>query len=100
MSQFSVNDIVYIKSSAARGFLESYRISAIYNDGFQWVYRFEVAKRTPHVASVGWTNTLTHDSVFELAAEELCDFCDAVLLAEQYFTSKLAEIQALKTRCP
>ena len=99
MSTFAVGDIVYLRASAARGFLESYRITQIRNDGVSWIYGFEVAKRTPHISTVGFMNTLTQDTSFEQPAEELTDFCSALQLAINYHTTRLSELQALQSRC-
>jgi hypothetical protein len=97
-SKFEVDDVVYLVESAKLGFLESYKVKGIRQDSQgQWWYTFVVSQRsTTATATVGDSNTLKHQSRWELAEAELTTYCEALGSAEMYLQAQLDKVQLLR----
>lgn len=97
---FDHNDVAYLRSSAASGFLEKVTINTVtrHNDG--WVYTLVTAKTRPQTATFGDRITHIPGNPMYLAESELMTLCDALVLAEEVLTARLHSIQSLRaSRC-
>ena len=95
---YDIDDVVYLKSSAARGFLEPLRVSGIAFDrtSNSWIYRIRIESRAPRGQTVGDFNDLKKEIPFSLSQGELVTFCEAIELAETNLTNALTRIQSLR----
>ena len=93
---YSINDVVYLRSSAARGFIEAVRISGITQNATSggWLYQIRIESKPPIGQTVGDYVDLKKELDFYLTEDELINFCAAAALVEQQLTRRLARIQA------
>lgn len=98
-SKYEIDSVVYLADAASVGRLESYKVSSIRLDpSGTWYYRISFPQRPPTVLqSTGdrVTNKIEYDVDF--SEDMLCSVCEAITLAESYFNTQLAKIQALKS---
>ena len=93
---YSISDVVYLRASAALGYLESYRVDGIVYDEITsaWKYRIDITAAQGAGFTVGHTNDLRAERILYFTESELMTGCDAMTLVETNFTSRLARIQA------
>ena len=94
---FNIGDIVYLRESAALGYLEAVRISGITKTRVGWIYT--VSARTPGpiaVAHHGDRINSVAGSVLYFTESEFVLVCDALDLAEANVKRQLDKIQAQK----
>lgn len=99
---YDINDVVYLRESAALGFLEAVRITGVhkYKDG--WVYTIGSRVADPrHPATFGDRISHVHAQTLYFSEDELVTHCDALLLAEANAMNMLQRIQSQKLAvCP
>jgi hypothetical protein len=89
-----LNEVVYIRESAAIGFLEPVRISGIHQKGSEWTY-------TIHIGSIGasspWMTgdrrSLVHNSVLYFTENEFVTRQEAMQLTKSSLERKLTDIK-------
>lgn len=94
---FSVNDQVYLKESAARGFLEGLVITGIVSTNAGWRYTYAHPGQSPRPEGPLFGDRIVFKPtpVIYVAEDELVVLCDALDLARSYHTDRLAEINAM-----
>jgi len=93
---YSQGDLVYLRDSAALGFLEAYIVSSIEHraDG-QIVYRLATHLKPPAAnMTVGDRNTGRVLNNLTLYESELCSYCEALAAAISNTEKQLAALQA------
>ena len=92
---------VYLRESAAVGFLEAHTISGVTRGPNGWVYTIMVRPNLPsHAPHYGERRSLTNGAVITFEECEFIVICDALRLAEQYHLNQLSAIQSrLATYC-
>lgn len=96
---YNIDEIVYIAASAARGWLESYRVDGIYFNpsNNKWVYQINIA-RVPNVpVTVGDHVEFTKQRILYFMESELVDYCTAVNMAKTYHQAELDRLDALSS---
>jgi len=100
--KFDINDTVYLRESAALGFLEAVRITGVhkYKDG--WVYTIGSRVANPrHPATFGDRISHVHGQTLYFSEDEFVTHCDALFLAEANATNMLQRIQSQRMAiCP
>ena len=93
---YNIGDTVYLKSSAKRGFLESYKITgAVMLQGITQ-YTIDIAPKPPTPRSVGDRyNVKLPYKILYFRESELIAFCDALDLIINYHTVQLTRYQNL-----
>ena len=98
---YSIDDIVYLRASAAIGFLESYKITGLQFDTTRnkWIYRIGLSYNiTGAPITIGDNITLkgnTHeDKVLLFIEDELIDFCEAARTVESTLEQRLLRIRS------
>lgn len=99
---YDVNDVVYLKESAALGHLEAVSISGVISRGASWLYSIHASRgRVRAVAHYGDRITTTNAKTLYYTEDEFVLLCDALDLAEANAQAHLARIQAQRaTMCP
>ncbi len=96
---YNVGDVVYLRESAALGFLEPVKINGMQEYRGAWVYTIQATQPSPgYPASFGDRISLTNGGTLFFSENEFVDQCTALTLAESNATAKLAAIQAQKSR--
>jgi hypothetical protein len=94
---YDEGDVVYLKESAALGFLEPARISAIFKRNGQWLYTVKMGAGDPNpVAHYGDRIHMVRGSVVYFTEDEFVLLCDALDLAEANAQKQLDNIQSQK----
>lgn len=94
---FEVNNIVYVRESAALGFLEAYRISSVLRaSGDEWVYSINIIRRPGTPPLFGERISHQPEGVLYFNESELISKCEALELIEDHLTSRLSTIQQLR----
>lgn len=100
--KYNINDIIYLRESAALGFLEAVRISGVYKKGEEWLY-------TIYAGVIGAANanyygdrrTLVNGSILHFTESELISEYDALLLTKANLQRQLDKIeQQINTKYP
>lgn len=94
---FDIGDEIYLKESAANGFLERFKIATRLQDGGEWVYSFGIPPKVTTSALFGDRVTHVHGRVLYFNESELVTICQAIDLIEQVLIDRLAEIRRLKS---
>jgi hypothetical protein len=95
--KYKAGDHVYLKESAASGFLESVRINGVYNNNYGWAYTISAGSREPAGARLyGDRVSLINNALLFFTEDELVNICDALQLAEASLQNALNKIQAQK----
>ena len=97
---FNVNDVVYLRESAALGFLEALKIGEIRSssDDSAWLYGMAVKTTGIQVpAQFGDRIGLAPEAVLYFTEDELVTVCDALILSEENLKRQLASIQLQKS---
>lgn len=94
---YDVGNVVYLKESAALGFLEAVKISGIYRNTDGWIYTTEARSAQPSAAATyGDRISFTNRATLYFSESEFVDVCAALDLAEAYAQRLLQSIQARK----
>lgn len=94
---FEVGDIVYIRESAALGFLEAYRISSVLRaTSEEWVYSINIIRRPGVPPLFGERISHQPERVLYFNESELVTKCEALELIENHLTDRLATVQQLR----
>ena len=94
---YDEGDVVYLKESAALGFLEPARISSIFKKNNQWLYTVKMGASEPtSVAHYGDRIHMVSGSVVYFTEDEFVLLCDALDLAEANAKKQLIGIQSQK----
>lgn len=94
---YDINDTVYLKESAALGFLEAVRISGIVKQAAGWLYTIEARSAQPTAPTLyGDRIAFTNRATLYFSEDELITLCNALDLAEAHALAVLSRIQAQK----
>jgi hypothetical protein len=81
--QYTVNDVVYLRESAAMGFLEAVKVSGVHLGQTGWLYTFNIGLTPPSPGGAHLdrrSNIGTQTLYF--TEDELVLYCEAIRLAE------------------
>jgi len=96
---YDIGDSVYLRESAALGFIEAVRISGVSKQSTGWVYTIEARSAQPMAPTVyGDRIATTNRAILYFSEDEFLPLCDALNLAEEHALSVLSKIQAQKQR--
>lgn len=100
--KYNFGDVVYLKESAALGFLEAMRISGVHLGQSGWMYTVDVSQRQPQAASFyGDRRSFVHHTKLYFTEDEFVVLCDALLLAETNAQLTLDRLRAQRAAlCP
>lgn len=88
--KFDINDIVYLRESAALGFLEPVRISGISKNGTEWIYSVYAGLAGAASASLyGDRRSLVHGNVLLFTENEFVTEYEAMLLSKANLEKQL-----------
>jgi hypothetical protein len=98
---WSIGDVVYLRESAAIGFLEAHAIAAIHILNGRIIYYMK-SSIAPPPAIAGFGERITHQNRASLYWEEseLISYCDALKLCQLNLQTQLAAIEAKLAGCP
>jgi hypothetical protein len=93
---FDIGDIVYLKASAQRGFLESYQISSVRTEGSVFIYYIKVVP-TPQrsIASGNYLNHIDDKEIGFYEDQLISSKSEVVNLAIQYHESQIEYLNTL-----
>jgi hypothetical protein len=95
--QYAINDVVYLRESAALGYIEAVRISGVANSNGSWIYTVSSRISQPRHATVyGDRISFVNGATLYFTEDEFVTLCEALNLAEDCFTRALAAIQTQK----
>jgi hypothetical protein len=93
---YSVDDTVYLDSSARRGFLEQYKITGIIATQQSIQYTIDLAPLPPTPRTIADRyNVRLHSKQLYFSESELITFCEAIPLIISYLTTQLSRYQQL-----
>jgi len=93
--KYEINEVVYLKESAAIGFLESVRISGIHRFNDTWIYTIVAGVNNPqHPPVYGDRISHVNNQTLYFSEDEFVTHCDALLLAEANALSVLKQLQS------
>jgi hypothetical protein len=100
--KYNINDIIYLRESAALGFLEAVRISGVYKKGAEWLYTIYAGIAGAANANYyGDRRTLVNGSILHFTESELISEYDALLLTKANLQRQLDKIeQQINTKYP
>lgn len=94
---YEEGDVVYLRESAALGFLEAVRIGGITHSSQGWLYVVESRVPQPRAAAhIGDRITAVHGKPLYFSESEFVTHCDALDLVEANLSTQLNRIQAQK----
>ena len=97
--KYSPGDVVYLRESAALGFLEPVKVSTIIFNNNVWVYTIQASPSQPLAPSLyGDRTSLISGSVLYFTEDEMIDECTALNLAEARAQAVLLAIQSKKQK--
>lgn len=99
--EFNIDDVVYLKSSAAIGRLEAYKVSGIKQlQDTRWLFRIDIAKKPPNQQLIGDTydSRIVEGSIL-YSIEELVGVCDAMGLIVSSLESRISAMEARVIEC-
>lgn len=91
--EFNVNDVVYLRESAALGHIEAVKISGILKSAGQWLYTVH-SRAVPQRTHYGDRVSLSHGQMMYFSASEFTTLCEALDLAEANARRILEKVQA------
>lgn len=99
---YDVGDVVYLKESAALGFIEAVSITGVHRYSNAWVYTIGSRVANPqHAAVYGDRISHVHGQTLYFSEDELVSHCDALMLAEANALGNLQRIQSQRLSiCP
>jgi hypothetical protein len=102
INRFNVGDLVYLRSSAQIGFLESYRVTEVFQAvRNRWLYRVDIDQKPPSSQTVGDQIDLKSGTRLIFDEDELLVFCEAQTIIVDFLRRRLTAEQArLDARCP
>jgi len=90
---YQINDIVYLKESAAKGFLEALRISGVSAYGSNWLYSIAVRNTSITTATFGdHHRTMMTNAIMYFTESEFINLCDALQMSKDYHERMLLSI--------
>jgi hypothetical protein len=97
-----MNDIIYLRESAALGFMEAVRISGIYQRGSEWLYTIYAGIAGAANANYyGDRRTLVNGSILHFTESELVSEYDALMLTKANLERQLSKVeQQINTKYP
>lgn len=100
--KYTVGDSVYLKESAALGFLEAVLISGVHLGQNGWMYSIDVnIQRPAPIAQYGDRKSLVNTATLFFSEEEFVELCDALTLAEVNAQLALNRLKAQRQAlCP
>lgn len=94
---YALGDVVYLRDSAAIGFIEAYRIQhAVYNSDGTVSYVLETSVRTPTVATFGDMVGPPRYAPLTMLETNLVSYCEAIDLALAHHQVAVSDLQAKK----
>lgn len=94
-AKYQTGDIVYIRESAAKGFLESRKIQVVLQYNGEWAYGFNINERTPAaIPTIGDQINHQFKSQLYVSENELITYCEALSLNREFAARLLASIDA------
>lgn len=95
---FEVGEVVYIRESAALGFLEAYSVSSILKaSSSEWVYTINIIRRPGQPPLFGERISHQAERVLYFNESELINKCDAYALIENSLSDRLDRIRQLRS---
>jgi hypothetical protein len=94
--EYNVGDVVYLRSSAAIGRLDPFKISGIkQTQQGRWIYRIDIFKKPPHRQLLGDTydGRLSEPSIF-YTSEEFIDQCEGLDLMVYNLERQIASVES------
>jgi len=97
---YSVGETVFLRASAERGFLESYRIDEIRHSGNGYIYFLLINPRrfNDELPTIGDRNSLRQTKGLKFRESELITICEALALKRVFHENKLADTVAELSR--
>ncbi|MDP1712585.1 MAG: hypothetical protein Q8K86_09020 [Candidatus Nanopelagicaceae bacterium] len=93
--RYAVGDQVFLKTSAALGFMEPYFISQVMTRGAGWQYMVSIRKKPNQSPTVGDVVDLRYQQPFVIDESDLVDPCDASTLVVNVLRSRLVRAEAV-----
>lgn len=92
--RFSPGEVVYLKASAEKGFLESYKVEEVRHAGssYKYIIRIKPKRVNDDLPPVGDRNDLKSYGTLRFTEIELVTVYEALLLKQAYLTSQLAAV--------
>lgn len=99
---YSPGEVVYLKESAALGFLEAVRISGVMYTQNGWLYTIQAKSGLPVSPShFGDRRIAVHGATLYFSEDEFLTVCDAELLVEANLQAQLDRIKLQRSiQCP
>jgi len=93
---YAVGDVVYLRSSAALGFIEAVKISNVMSSAVgTWLYSIRYSTRNPgHAAAMGDRISLVHNQTVFYTEDEFVPHCTALEMAETNLEAQLNKLRA------
>ena len=92
---YDIGDIIYLRESAALGFLEAVKISGLSLSRQGWIYTIEAKAGLPQAPShFGDRITAVQGMILYFSEDEFVVQCDAMALVEANVQVQLTRIQA------
>lgn len=92
---FRRGDTIYLKSSAAIGRLDSFRVGNSRRFNGEWVYQITIAKKPPHQQTIGdrWDKRVFEGDIFYFE-DELITLCEAIDMGIDELNRHIVVVQA------
>ncbi len=95
---YDIGDIIYLRESAAIGFLEAVKISGVMLNRQGWIYTIEAKAGQPRAPShIGDRITAVQGTLLYFSEDEFVVHCDALALVEANLQDQLDRVQAQRT---
>ena len=96
--KFSIGDLLYIRESAALGFLEPVKIRTILKNSSGWLYTINAGMSGPNVPAIyGDRRLFVNGATLYLDETELISYCEALRLSIANAQANLNKLLALQT---
>ena len=102
--KYDTNEVVYFRASAARGFIEAVKISAITKITTTWLYAITYRNQLPQAPTIygdriNFNGAINPEQVY-YTEDEFVTYCKALGLAQNYLQNQLDSInQLIATNC-
>jgi hypothetical protein len=96
--KYSINDVVYVESSARIGFLEAYKVTNIVRSRGKWLYTINLFEKPPAETTIADMIDIKRQRLLYFDESELVDFHEALLLVKNSLDLKRNKIQILLDR--